>query len=221
MHKTILRAEDPALFDRVRWALLARAQKDPARPALECLKIEVDEMLDMIKLVGCDGHRLHIISVPLSDHPNIATDGLFQVTKLNKSECILTHVEEELEYPDYELAIPDYLDKDSQKLSVEPADVASRASTTYTKMIRAMRTNVTLNYEFFKQLLEINKDTATLTCSSVTDISGVFMEAEEYRGVLMPIFTGEEEEDTVVDAEESEREESDTAPPGPDDDLPF
>jgi hypothetical protein len=89
-------------FKPVRFVCLA-ASKDSKKAIMQLVLKQNN------RLVGCDGHRLHIYSIPEGTEIYALEDGLYKILVLTKKAVMLdlTTDESAAAYPDYNRVLPD------------------------------------------------------------------------------------------------------------------
>jgi len=125
-------------FLGIKWVLKATS-KETSSFLLE------DIIFDSGKWVGTDGHRIHIYESQES-----FKEGIYESTVNNSGKIVLKSVSDKLsKYPEWKTVFSE-LSKTPVELRIEPT---SHSSVEYTKIIRCMEASVTLNFQFFEDLL--------------------------------------------------------------------
>jgi len=200
---TLKIAKHDAIFKKLRWACLAVARKDGARPALECLHVK--KLGKSIQFTGCDGFRLHRFSSNI--YPQlIKGKGLFSITKITKSEIILDKSDCKTPYPNVEAIIPD--DKLlSKSVKVTYADGGASLYAVFSAVTRLLTPTMALNADMFKELLDGDLLGEDITLKIFAESAFIILQAPNMLGLLTPIKIGHK--DLIIEPPLSEEEETD------------
>lgn len=130
------------------------------------------------KMTATDGHRLHEVN----DLPCDAKDnGLYEVVKNNKT-CVILKESEHTRFPDTDRVWPNQ-NKDPLWNGIYVHSVLY-ASEQYTKIVRKMSDNTTINFNYFEQLLHSGVD---FKVSQYEEQGPVLFENCECRALIMPM----------------------------------
>ena len=132
-------------FKGIRWAIRAVGNEKSKRLALTHLLFTETEV------VGCDGHRLHCYQLT-TNFPS----GQYEVVKNDKKRGIeLVSVHRAASYPDYDVVFPKSLRKAKPYQTTGMEGDESEISVWYTRMIRCMNSDETLNFYYYADIADL------------------------------------------------------------------
>jgi len=173
--KEIIIDKSNKYFHAIYFVCQAISQDYTAREVLTLLKVEED------RIIATDGYRLHMRENNCGLKP-----GLYHVVKHLKSKVILKKEEiESYKYHDYEMIFPD-LKVDYNVINLKEPVV----SLAYTKVIRAMNDESTLNIDYFTDIyntLHYTSDVMNVHVHTESPYKPVVIKCGEYTALLMPL----------------------------------
>ncbi len=183
----INKKQQPKFFDGVNWVCKAIAKNYPTRESLTRIHIIDVELLELIQVTACDGHRVHRFIIDKDEVENI-NDGLYTINKKNKTEIRLledgTIASED--YPDINKFIRDSSDNESIPFTIN-GDLSMPASIAYARVVRKISEDKAFNIDCFSDLLNLPEGSYGKLKVCRPGCQLVMLGASNYSGFLMPI----------------------------------